>query len=130
MTLRLTDDQDATLEALAAAQKISKQEAVVRAVEEQAARVAVAGDIKRWADDAMARDTAPSSASTPTSSPPTGSGTTAGACCDTRGRSCDRCSADPSLDDPASGRWIGFRRHARRVAAQRCTNQWPLRGGT
>lgn len=55
MTLRLTDDQDATLQTLADAQQISKQEAVVRAIEEQAARVSVASDVKQWADHAVDR---------------------------------------------------------------------------
>jgi predicted transcriptional regulator len=55
MTLRLTEEQDHTLEALAAAQNISKQEAAVRAIEEQAQRIAVAGDVRRWADMALER---------------------------------------------------------------------------
>jgi predicted transcriptional regulator len=55
MTLRLTDEQDRTLQALADAQHISKQEAVVRAIEEQAARVSVAGDVREWTDFALER---------------------------------------------------------------------------
>lgn len=55
MTLRLTDEQDRTLQALADAQQISKQEAVVRAIEEQAARVFVAGEVKEWTDFALKR---------------------------------------------------------------------------
>ncbi|MBE7189945.1 hypothetical protein [Jatrophihabitans endophyticus] len=38
MTLRLTDEQDRALTALAEAQKISKQEAAVRAIEDAASR--------------------------------------------------------------------------------------------
>jgi predicted transcriptional regulator len=48
MTLRLTDEQDRTLQALADAQKISKQEAAVRAIEDQAEHLAVAGDVEDW----------------------------------------------------------------------------------
>jgi predicted transcriptional regulator len=55
MTLRLTDEQDETLQRLADAQHISKQEAVIRAIEEQAARVAVAGDVAQWVDQALVR---------------------------------------------------------------------------
>jgi predicted transcriptional regulator len=55
MTLRLTDEQDRTLQALADTQKISKQEAVVRAIEEHAARVSAAADVKQWADHALVR---------------------------------------------------------------------------
>ncbi|WP_375476269.1 CopG family transcriptional regulator [uncultured Jatrophihabitans sp.] len=55
MTLRLTDDQDAMLERLADAQRISKQEAVVRAIESQVERVTVAGDVAQWADHAVQR---------------------------------------------------------------------------
>lgn len=40
MTLRLTEEQDATLQALADAQHISKQEAAVRAIESAARRQA------------------------------------------------------------------------------------------
>ena len=43
------------MQALADAQHISKQEAATRAIEEQAARVAVAGDVKDWADHALIR---------------------------------------------------------------------------
>ena len=55
MTLRLTDAQDRALTALADAQRISKQEAAVRAIEEQAARLGIAGDVKAWADHALVR---------------------------------------------------------------------------
>jgi predicted transcriptional regulator len=55
MTLRLTEEQDRTLQALADAQHVSKQEAAVRAIEEEAARIAVAGNVKQWADYALVR---------------------------------------------------------------------------
>jgi predicted transcriptional regulator len=55
MTLRLTYDQDKALTALAEAQQISKQEAAVRAIEEQAARLGVAGDVRDWVDHALVR---------------------------------------------------------------------------
>lgn len=55
MTLRLTDEQDRTLQALADAQHISKQEAALRAIEEQASRLSIAGDVKAWADFALER---------------------------------------------------------------------------
>jgi predicted transcriptional regulator len=55
MTLRLTDEQDALLARLADAQQISKQEAVVRAIEAHAERVATAQDVKQWADFALVR---------------------------------------------------------------------------
>ena len=55
MTLRLTDEQDRALTALAEAQKISKQEAAVGAIEDQAARVVAAGDVRQWADHALVR---------------------------------------------------------------------------
>jgi predicted transcriptional regulator len=55
MTLRLTDEQDRTLQELADAQRISKHEAVVRAINEQSARVLIAGDVKQWADHALER---------------------------------------------------------------------------
>jgi predicted transcriptional regulator len=55
MTLRLTDEQDAALQALADAQKISKQEAAVRAIEAQAERLTVARDVTDWADFALTR---------------------------------------------------------------------------
>jgi Ribbon-helix-helix protein, copG family. len=55
MTLRLTEEQDRALQALADAQHISKQEAATRAIEEQAERMAVAGDVKEWADHALVR---------------------------------------------------------------------------
>ena len=55
MTLRLTDEQDRALQTLADAQRISKQEAAVRAIEEQALRITVAADVKQWADHALIR---------------------------------------------------------------------------
>ena len=55
MTLRLTDEQDRALQDLADAQHISKQEAAVRAIEEQRAQLKVAGEVKEWADFALVR---------------------------------------------------------------------------
>jgi predicted transcriptional regulator len=55
MNLRLTEDQDRTLQALADAQHVSKQEAIVRAIEAEAARLSVAGEVKEWADFALER---------------------------------------------------------------------------
>jgi predicted transcriptional regulator len=55
MTLRLTDEQDKLLQELADRQQISKQEAAVRAIEEQAARAAVAADVAAWAGFALTR---------------------------------------------------------------------------
>jgi predicted transcriptional regulator len=55
MTLRLTDEQEKNLQALADAQGLSKQEAVVRAIEEQAERITVVGEIRDWADFALER---------------------------------------------------------------------------
>jgi predicted transcriptional regulator len=55
MTLRLSDEQDQLLQRLADAQHISKQEAVIRAIEEEAARVAVGQDVQVWADHALTR---------------------------------------------------------------------------
>ncbi len=55
MTLRLTDEQDAVLEQLAAVQRISKQEAATRAIEAQAERVSVASEVEQWADHALER---------------------------------------------------------------------------
>ena len=55
MTLRLTDEQDTSLQALADAQGISKQEAVVRAIEAQAERVVAVGEVRDWADFAIDR---------------------------------------------------------------------------
>lgn len=55
MTLRLTPEQDRALQALADAQKISKQEAVARAIEREAERIVVAGGVREWADHALVR---------------------------------------------------------------------------
>jgi predicted transcriptional regulator len=55
MTLRLTDEQDRALQALADAQHISKQEAAVRAIEDQAERLGVARDVADWLDYALVR---------------------------------------------------------------------------
>ena len=55
MTLRLTDEQDAALQRLADVQHISKQEAVVRAIEEEAARLEIGESVKEWADFALTR---------------------------------------------------------------------------
>jgi uncharacterized protein (DUF1778 family) len=55
MTLRLTEEQDEMLTRLADVQHISKQEAAVRAIEDQAARIAVAQDVEEWTDFALDR---------------------------------------------------------------------------
>jgi predicted transcriptional regulator len=55
MNLRLTEDQDRTLQALADAQHVSKQEAIIRAIEAEAGRLSVAGDVKEWTDFALER---------------------------------------------------------------------------
>jgi hypothetical protein len=55
MTLRLTDEQDRALELLAESQHISKQEAVVRAIEAQAEQLSTARDVREWADFALNR---------------------------------------------------------------------------
>lgn len=55
MTLRLTDEQDDALQALADAQRISKQEAAVRAIEAQAERLTVAREVTDWSDFALTR---------------------------------------------------------------------------
>lgn len=55
MTLRLTDEQDELLESLAKALQVSKQEAVIRAIEEQSARIGVAQDVSDFADQAFPR---------------------------------------------------------------------------
>jgi uncharacterized protein (DUF1778 family) len=58
MTLRLTDEQDRVLTELAAAEGISKQDAVVRAISERASRLAKDTDVRRLARDAI-RDYGP-----------------------------------------------------------------------
>ena len=55
MTLRLTDEQDALLTDLAEAAGISKQEAVVRAITEQSARLSKDAQVRELAREAMAR---------------------------------------------------------------------------
>jgi predicted transcriptional regulator len=55
MTLRLTDEQDRALQALADAQHLSKQEAAVRAIEDQAERLSVARDVRDWLEYALVR---------------------------------------------------------------------------
>ncbi|GAB2467003.1 CopG family transcriptional regulator [Jatrophihabitans fulvus] len=55
MTLRLTDEQDRRLTERAEAQGISKQEAVIRALDRDSERAAVAGEVKDWADYALTR---------------------------------------------------------------------------
>ena len=55
MTLRLTDEQDAMLTDLAEAAGISKQEAAVRAITEQSARMTKDAQVRRLAREAMAR---------------------------------------------------------------------------
>ena len=53
MTLRLTDEQDAMLSALAAAAGTSKQEAAVRAIIEQSVRLAKDQEVRRLAREAV-----------------------------------------------------------------------------
>jgi hypothetical protein len=55
MALRHTDEQDRSLQVLADAQGISKQEAVVRGIEAQTERVVVPGEVRDWADFAIDR---------------------------------------------------------------------------
>jgi predicted transcriptional regulator len=55
MTLRLSDDQDRVLQALADAQHVSKHEAVLRAIDAQWQRLEVAVDVKQWTDHALER---------------------------------------------------------------------------
>jgi hypothetical protein len=56
MTLRLTDEQDAALTALAAAQGISKNEAAVRAITDSARRLDSETDVRRIVRDIIAED--------------------------------------------------------------------------
>lgn len=56
MTLRLTDEQDAALTALAAAQGISKNEAAVRAIADSARRLDSETDVRRIVRDIIAED--------------------------------------------------------------------------
>ncbi|NQX29398.1 CopG family transcriptional regulator [Microbacteriaceae bacterium VKM Ac-2854] len=55
MTLRLTDEQEKTLSALADAQGISKQEATVRAIVEAADRRLHQSDVARLSEKGRAR---------------------------------------------------------------------------
>ncbi len=55
MTLRLTDEQDAALAALAAAQGISKNEAAARAIHAQAQRLSRRDQIADSTDRVVAR---------------------------------------------------------------------------
>lgn len=55
MTLRLTEDDDRALTALADAQNISKQEAAVRAIRSQSARLSTVSQVRDWADHALTR---------------------------------------------------------------------------
>ncbi|CAM3246545.1 CopG family transcriptional regulator [Tsukamurella sp. USMM236] len=55
MTLRLTDDDDAALTALAAAEGVSKQEAALRAIREKSARLDRDSEVRRLTRDAVAR---------------------------------------------------------------------------
>lgn len=58
MTLRLTDEQDRVLTELAAAEGISKQDAVVRAILERSSRLAKDSEVRRLAREAI-RDYGP-----------------------------------------------------------------------
>jgi hypothetical protein len=58
MTLRLTDEQDRALAELAAAEGISKQDAVVRAILERSSRLAKDSEVRRLAREAI-RDYGP-----------------------------------------------------------------------
>jgi uncharacterized protein (DUF1778 family) len=58
MTLRLTDEQDRMLSELAAAEGISKQDAVVRAIAERSSRVVKDAEVRRLAREAI-RDYGP-----------------------------------------------------------------------
>ncbi|MFD1811341.1 CopG family transcriptional regulator [Rhodococcus gannanensis] len=54
MTLRLTDEQDLLLSELARAENVSKQEAVIRAITDRAARLNQDSDVRRAARAAIA----------------------------------------------------------------------------
>jgi uncharacterized protein (DUF1778 family) len=58
MTLRLTDEQDRLLTELAAAEGISKQDAVVRAILDRSSRLAKDSEVRRLAREAI-RDYGP-----------------------------------------------------------------------
>ncbi|TWS23088.1 ribbon-helix-helix protein, CopG family [Tsukamurella sputi] len=55
MTLRLTDDDDAALTALAEAEGVSKQEAALRAIREKSAQIDRDAQVRRLTRDAVAR---------------------------------------------------------------------------
>lgn len=55
MTLRLTDEQDAALTALANAHGISKNEAAARAIDESAARVTREDEVRRLTRETIER---------------------------------------------------------------------------
>lgn len=55
MTLRLTEEQDRALQALADLRRTSKQEAAAWAIEAQAERALNARDVADWADFALER---------------------------------------------------------------------------
>lgn len=55
MTLRLTDDDDAALTALAAAEGVSKQEAALRAIREKSAQLSRETQVRRLTRDTVAR---------------------------------------------------------------------------
>ncbi len=55
MTLRLTDDDDAALTALAEAEGVSKQEAAVRAIREKSAQIDRETQVRRLTRDAVAK---------------------------------------------------------------------------
>lgn len=55
MTLRLTEEQDRALSAIADARKISKQEAAVQAIEAEAERLTTPHEVRDWADYALDR---------------------------------------------------------------------------
>lgn len=55
MTLRLTDEDDATLARMAEAEGISKNEAAVRAIRERAERVGSDEEVRRLTREAIER---------------------------------------------------------------------------
>lgn len=56
MTLRLTDEQDAVLTALAEREGVSKSEAVVRAISDRASRMNRADLVQRYAAEILEED--------------------------------------------------------------------------
>lgn len=55
MTLRLDDEDDAILTALARAEGVSKNEAALRAIKERAARITSNEEVRRLTGDVIAR---------------------------------------------------------------------------